>query len=92
MPTLAREIMADHLRHNHVPPIPAAFADAANAAIEALEAGEPDLLITYGDGLTANGRLTDRAADIADAMHLWDLVDDGEAFDLVDLEVEEDEA
>lgn len=87
MPALAREIMADHLRHNHVPPIPAAFADAANAAIEALEAGEPDLLITYGEGLAANGRPADRAADIADAMHLWDLVDDP---DEDDLEAEED--
>jgi hypothetical protein len=90
MPTLAREIMADHLRHNHVPPIPAAFADAANAAIEALEAGEPDLLITYGDGLAANGRSADRAADIADAMHLWDLVEDPEAIDPAAFETEED--
>ena len=89
MPTLARAIMVEHLRTNHVPPIPAAFADAANAAIEALEAGDPDQVIVYGEGLSVDGRSADRADAIADTMHLWDLVDDGDAFDP---EAEEDEA
>jgi hypothetical protein len=90
MPVIARELMVEHLRHNHLPSIPAPFADAANAAIEAIEAGDPELLISYGEGLTANGRRADRATDIADAMHLWDLIEDPDALDPAELEAEED--
>lgn len=67
-------MIEEHLRTNHIPPIPAAFAPAAIAAIEALEAGDDERLIDYGAGLTANGRSADSAANIADAMHLWDMV------------------
>lgn len=84
MPAIARELMVEHLRHNHLPAIPAAFADAANAAIEACDAGEPERRIPYGEGLTANGRSDDSAADICDAMHLWDLVIDPETAALLD--------
>jgi hypothetical protein len=75
MPNPGRILIEEHLRTNHIPPIPAAFADAAIAAIEAIEAGDDGRLIDYGAGLTANGRAADTASDIADAMHLWDMID-----------------
>lgn len=75
MASIGRALIEEHLRTNHLPPVPAAFADAAIAAIEAVEAGDGDRLISYGEGLTASGRPADRAADICDAMHLWDLVE-----------------
>lgn len=76
MPVPHRDVLEMHLRSNHVPSIPAAFADAAAAAIEAIEAGEPDRLIHYGEGLTANRRAADTASDIADAMHLWSMIEE----------------
>ena len=76
MPVPHRALLEMHLRSNHIPAIPVAFADAAAAAIEAIEADEPERLIHYGDGLTANGQAADRACDIADAMHLWSMVEE----------------
>jgi hypothetical protein len=78
MPVPHRAVLEMHLRSNHIPPIPVAFADAAAAAIEAIEADEPDRLIHYGKGLAANGRAADRACDIADAMHLWSMIEETE--------------
>jgi hypothetical protein len=84
MPAPDRHVIVDHLAHNHLPAIPAAFADAAIAAIEACDAGAPERRISYGEGLTANGRSDDSAAEICDAMHLWDLVIDPETAALLD--------
>ena len=78
MPVPNRAILEEHLRTNHLPSIPAAFADAAIAAIEAVEDGDPERMIDYGAGLSVNGRRADTAASICDEMHLWELVDEGE--------------
>jgi len=76
MPVPERAILEMHLRSNHIPAIPVAFGDAAAAAIEAIEANEPERLISYGEGLSANGRSSDSASDIAEAMHLWSMIAD----------------
>jgi hypothetical protein len=76
MPVPDRPLLELHLRSNHIPPIPTAFADAAAAAIAAIEEGNPERLISYGEGRTANGRPADTAADIAEAMHLASMIEE----------------
>lgn len=64
-------LLLHHLRYNHFPPLPASLVPACEAAINALEARDPDALIDV------NGNEVS-AATVADACHLWDFVEQEE--------------
>lgn len=68
------EALAWHLQCNHYPPLSLELVPVAQAVLDALRVDEPDTVIAMPDGWQFRERDSGTARDIADSMHLWDLV------------------
>lgn len=67
-----RIALEHHLGYNHFPPIPADFVDSAEAALDALAAGDPSRKITMPNTIVK------QAWEIAEGMHLEPFLPDPE--------------
>ncbi len=70
---LQRSAIAWHFCYNIKPAIPLEFMDAAIAAIEAVNGGDPAALITLDARLNIDGRRELPAWEILEFMHLEDM-------------------
>ena len=62
-------MLANHLQYNHYPPVSLVFMDSAKLAIELVNVGDYNELITMPNGVEIS------ASDIVEQLHLDDFLD-----------------